>query len=126
MEVERIICAYIRMRDERSALKEKYEAQDGKIKAQMEELETYMMSLMDKQGATNIKSETGIAFFQEQTKASIADWGAFGVWCMENDGLDMLQRRVALRNLQAYLKEYDELPPGISISRERKVRIRKN
>lgn len=125
MSLEKAVKVYRAIRDRRSELKREFEKEDNVLKEKLIQIENHLMWVLDDQGAKSVRTNEGLIYTEEQTKASIADWGSFGPWVQENDALDMLQRRVVIGELKKYMQEYDELPPGISIHRERVVRIRK-
>lgn len=123
---DRMVRAYMKMRERRSQLKREFEETDGKIKAQMEMIETEFLKMFQETGTKNLKTEMGTVFTAETTKASIADWGTFAEWVRANNALEFLEQRVKAKEVTTYLEEHGELPPGINTHRERNVRIRKS
>lgn len=125
-DYDRMVRAYIAMRDARSDLKRDYEEKDFKIKQQMQQLEAVMLSSLHESGAESIRTEHGTIYTVETAKASVADWSALGEWIVKHDALDFLERRVKSSEVTNYLSEYGELPPGVNLHRELNVRIRKS
>lgn len=123
---DRMVRAYIKMREKRAELRRQYEEADAKIKEQMTILEREFLKNFNETGAKNVKTDAGVVFVAESLKASIADWGSFAAWVRENDALEFLEQRVKAREVATYLEEHNQLPPGISAHRERQVRVRKS
>jgi len=117
---------YFRLRNARAELKREYDEQDKQLKSQMELIESAFHTHFSETNSRNLRTDAGIAFVQEDLKANISDWGAFCAWCKENDGFDMLHKRVSGSEVQKYAQLNDgELPAGVSVWRENKVVIRK-
>lgn len=123
--IDRAVRVYRNIRDSRAKLKREYEEKDRELKEKLHQIEVHLMWQLEDQGATSIRTDEGLVYTEETTKASISDWGTFGPWVQENDALDMLQRRVVIGELKRFMSEHDDTPPGISIHRERVVRVRK-
>ena len=126
MEYDRMVRAYRKIRDARAKLKAEYEAEDGELKKNLDRLEAAFQKEFSEQGVTSIKTDEGVVFRQTLTKASISDSSVFLPWVREHDALDMLQKRVTVKNVTDYIEEFGETPPGITIYREHQVRVRKS
>lgn len=126
--VDKLIDVYVRIRDKRSEIKKAFEDQDGKLKEQLQVVETELMRRAQEQGVTQFKSDHGLAYTTESMKASIADKGAFSTFLRENDidPLDIMESRVSTRALQDYMDEHEgAVPPGVNTFREKHVRVRR-
>lgn len=126
MQYDRMVRAYMKIRDARAKLKKQYEEQDKELKSKISMLEAEFQKAFAETGTTSIKTPDGIVFRQTTTKASISDTSTFLPWVRDNDALDMLQKRVTVKNVTDYIEEFGETPPGITIYREHEVRIRKS
>lgn len=124
-KAEQVIEAYTKLRDRRSELKRMYEADDAVLVQKMDKLEAWLLKTMQDVGTDQLKGNGAIAFVTTRDRAKSDDWGTFWDWLAENKRLDMLEKRVATKTVMDYYNEFQELPPGISISRERTVNVRK-
>ena len=125
MSLDKAVRVHRRIRDARAELKRDFEKRDAELKEQMKQIEAHMHWVLEDQGAKSIRTEEGLVYTEEQMKASISDWGEFGAWAVQNDAVDFLQRRLVIGEVKQYLQDNDDLPPGVSIHRERVVRVRK-
>lgn len=125
-KAEQVIEAIVKLRDQRSALKRQYEADDAILKDKVAKLDAWLLKTMQEVGTDQLKGGGYIAFTSTIDRAKCDDWGSFWTFLAENGRLDMLEKRVSSKTVSEYLEEFGELPPGISISRERTVNVRKS
>lgn len=123
---DQVISAYTALRDKRSALKRAFEADDEQLVQKMDKLEAWLLKTMQTIGTDQLKGGGGIAYITTKDRAQSDDWGTFWNWLAENKRLDMLEKRVSTKTVMQYYEEFQELPPGISVSRERTVNVRKD
>lgn len=125
-KAEQVILAYTALRDKRSELKKAYEADDAVLVDKMDKLEAWLLKTMQTVGTDQLKGAGNTAFVSIRDVAKCDDWGTFWNFLAENKRLDMLEKRVSSKTVGEYLEEFGELPPGISISREKRVNVRKS
>jgi hypothetical protein len=123
---EKLVKAYIKMRNARSALKEQYEAQDAQIRSQMDVLEGHFLELCKSTGASSIKTPAGTIIRGVDTRYWTSDWESMHAFIRENDALDLLERRIAQSAMREFVKNNpDKMPKGLNANSEYKVTIRK-
>lgn len=126
MDFIRITRAHINLRDARSELKKKYEADDKDLKEAQGKIEAAMLDHLNKNGMDSVRTEAGTFYRQEEITPSASDWSALYDWIKDNDAWDALERRIK----KTFIKEYAEtheggLPPGVSVYREYVMRVRR-
>ena len=126
VNVDTVIQAYVKLRDMRSELKQKYDAKNVELKAKMERLEVYLLETMNTTNASQLGSEHGTAYKQTSMRANCSDWPTFWAFQQESGRFDMTEKRVASKAIQTYYEENGELPPGINMAQEVKVIIRRS
>ena len=125
-KAERIVERMIALRDERAALKAKFDEADAALKEQWEKGEAWLLNELNNTGATGFKFSCGTVTQTTSTQASIGDWAAFSRFVLENNEVDLLQKRVSTTNLKAYLEnEGAEVPPGLNVTVQRGLSIRR-
>lgn len=124
---EKLVKAYIKMRDARSELKAKYEEQDAAIKQQMELLEQHFLELCKATGASSIKTPVGTIIRGVESRYWTSDWESMYQFIKENDAVELLERRIAQKNMKEFIETHpDKLPKGLNINSEYKVTIRRS
>jgi hypothetical protein len=123
---DKLVKAYIKMRNARSQLKEQYEAEDAKIKEQMGVLEQHFLELCKTTGASSIRTTVGTIIRGVESRYWTSDWESMHSFIRENDALDLLERRIAQKAMGEFIKNNpDKLPKGLNVNSEYKVTIRK-
>lgn len=129
MEVtaDKLIKAYIKMRDKRAALKAEYEAADGAIKEQMDVIEQTLLETCKTTGAESIKTAHGTAIRTMQTRYWTGDWEQMHKFIRDNNALDLMERRISQLNMKNYIRENpDKFPIGLNVDNKYTVTIRRS
>ena len=113
---EKLVRAYIKMRDYRSQLKQQYEEQDATVKEQMEMVESHLLELCKTTGADSLRTKYGTVSRMVQTRYWTSDWEAMHNFITEHQALDLLERRISQRQMQEFIKENpDVMPVGLNV-----------
>lgn len=124
---EKLVKAYIKMRNARSQLKEDYEAKDAEIKQQMKVLESHFLELCKGTGASSIKTPAGTIIRGVESRYWTSDWEAMHQFVRENDALELLERRIAQKAMAEFLKSNpDKMPKGLNCNSEYKITVRRS
>ena len=125
-KLDKVAATYVKIRDARSALKKEYEAADLKLKDQLETIDGFLLATLQELGVESARTAHGTIYRSIDVKPSCGDWDAFGTWIIENEAVDALERRVKKSFITEYMETHDdELPPGISVTREFTVTVRR-
>lgn len=125
---EKLVKAYIKMRDARSELKAKFEEEDNKIVEQMNTVERLLLEVCKKAGAdsVNIKG-AGTIIRGVSTRYWTSDWEAMHNFIKENNAVDLLERRIAQTAMKEFLKENpDRLPKGLNVDSKYTITVRRS
>ena len=125
INIESIVEQYIETRDERDKLVQKFEEEEAIIKSKMAELERQMLEVCNDIKANSIKTMHGTVIRQMKERFWAIDWDAFKTYVMENDLLDLMERRVAQGNMKAHVADNPAPPPGINVHREYAISVRR-
>jgi hypothetical protein len=124
--VEVLTKAFTQLRDERSELKKEYEESDFKLKSKMEKIEVKLMEKLRAFEVDSVKTPFGTVYTQEERKYTCADWTNFWGWMRENDRLDCVEKRVSQGAMRMLMEEGYDLPPAISFTAEKVIRVRRS
>ena len=103
---------YIKIRDKRAELKEKFEEQDNELKAQQDLLAEQMLALCHEQGADSIKTPAGTIIRKVDTRYWTTDWDSMYQFIEEHDAFPLLEKRLHQTNLKQFLEENPDLLPA--------------
>jgi hypothetical protein len=123
--VDRMIQAFVILRDKRSILKQNYEAEDAALKEKQQTVKTWLARQMETLNSDQLAARgIGIAYRSIKKHFNGSDWPNFWAFIKENDRFDMMQKRVGEKAVSEYLDETGELPPGISMMQEYEINVR--
>lgn len=123
---EKLVKAYIKMRDARAALSTEYEAKDKEIKDQMDLIEHTLLDVYKRAGADSIKTGAGTIIRGVRTSYWTSDWESMHNFVKENQALDLLERRVAQKAMGEFLKANpDKMPKGMNVETKYTVTVRR-
>jgi len=127
ISVDRIVSAYIKMRDKRSEFLREYEEKDDAVKAQMEIVEAKLLDLFKTIGADSLKTQHGLVYRSVKTRYWTSDWQSMHKFIMEHNMPDLLERRVSQSTMKQLLEENPDLMPrGMNVDSKYAVTIRRS
>jgi hypothetical protein len=125
-KLDQIIDKYLKIRDEKTKIKEKYQADVAHLDAAMEKIENYLQAEMQKSGLKNLPTELGTAYLSTRTAATVADWDSLLSYVRANDLWTLLEKRVSKTAVEEFVAANDDLPPGVNISQAVVVNVRRS
>lgn len=126
ISVDRLVAAYIKMRDKRAEILRDYEEEDGAIKAQMESVENKLLDLCKDIGADTLGSKHGKVMRTVKTRYWTSDWDSMHKFILEHKMPELLERRISQTTMKQLLEENpDIMPPGLNTDSRYTVTIRR-
>ena len=117
---------YVRMRTKKQELTRLHDEQIASIDAQMKMIAGSIKEFMQAANTQSVKTAHGTAYLQEKTRYYPMDWSLFGAWIVENNAIDLLEKRVAQGNMKDWLDANPtKAPPGVQADTEITVTVRK-
>jgi len=124
---DKAIEAYIHLRDTKAEIKKRHSEELAPLNDRMRLIENWFLKTMDAEGITKFGvNGTGTVYQQINTKAKIEDFAVFWKFVLLTEHGDaFLEKRVAKDAVEGYLESTGNLPPGVSMTAEKVVRIRR-
>jgi|TARA_R110000822_G_scaffold15103_3_gene52546 hypothetical protein len=124
--MDKLAKIYLKIRTRVQLLTQEYEKEKAGLEAQKAEVANAMRDQMKALGSKSVKTEYGTVMLGVKTRYSTQDWDAFKDFCISNNTIDLLERRIAQRNMAKWLEENPEdVPPGLNSDSEYEVTVRK-
>ena len=125
--LEELVKAYLTIRTERETLKSQYEVNDKVLLDDMDALEKEMLVICNDTNASSIRTGSGTVIRKLNERFTTNDWDNFKKFVIENDAVDLLERRIHQGNFKQFMAEHerDGLPPGVNVMREFGIVVRK-
>lgn len=118
---------YIKIRDKRAELKEKFEQEDEELKAQQDLLAEKMLEVCSTNNADSIKTPAGTIIRKVDTRYWTTDWDSMYQFIQEHDAYPLLEKRLHQSNLKQFLEENPNLlPAGLQADSKYTVVVRRS
>lgn len=124
--MDKLARVYIKIRTKIQKLTQEYEAQVEELHAQQNEIAMAMKDQMLALGSTTLRTDAGTIMLGKKKRYYTEDWQSFKEFMVENDAIDLLEKRIAQSNMAKFLEENPGLvPPGLNSNTEYAVSVRK-
>lgn len=121
-----VVKFYVDLRDRRDAVKEEMKARIAKFDAKLEELDAYLLYMLQQTGQSSARTDHGTAYISHETKYNCTNWAELFPWLVKNNQVELLQKRFSLENLRQYESQFKELPPAVTKTVEAVVNVRRS
>jgi phage host-nuclease inhibitor protein Gam len=123
---EKLVAAYIKIRDAKAALEEEYEAKLAKLNTDMEAIESALLELCKVNGQDGGKTKHGSFTRTVTTRYWTNDWHNMRQFIKEHDALDLMEQRIHQSNMKEFLKANpDARPPGLNADARWRITVRR-
>jgi phage tail tape-measure protein len=120
--VDKLVRMYMKMR----AAVQQLDAQIEGIKEQQQQVKNAIKDQMRSTGAKSMKTDHGTVSLVEKTRFYTNDWDSFKKFVIDNDAIDLLEKRIAQTNMKVFLEENPTMvPPGLNSESEFDISVRK-
>lgn len=124
--LDKLAKIYRRIRSEIETLTQAYDTQVEVLKEQQEALKNAMKDQMQALGTTSVKTPQGTVVMSIKTRYYTADWDSFKKFVVEQDALDLYEKRIHQTNMKQFLEENPGVvPPGLNSNAEYEISVRK-
>ena len=127
MDISKLIKTYIRIRDERSALKADYSEKDSTLLKQQDTIKEAINEYADMNKVDRAGTSEGMFYRTTKTRYWTSDWESMYKFVVENKVPEFFDKRLNQKNVREYLDENpDKLPEGLNVDTEYVISVRKN
>ena len=127
MDISKLIKTYIRIRDERSALKADYSEKDSTLLKQQDTIKEASNEYADMNKVDRAGTSEGMFYRTTKTRYWTSDWESMYKFVVENKVPEFFDKRLNQKNVREYLDENpDKLPEGLNVDTEYVISVRKN
>jgi hypothetical protein len=124
--LDKLVSIYIKLRDQKTELKEKFEAQEAELDAKMNVIKEALLDHCKTTGAESVRTTAGVFYKSVKSKYWTSDWDSMNNFILENNAVDLLEKRIHQTNMRAFLEENpDKLPPGLNVDSEYTITVRR-
>jgi hypothetical protein len=117
---------YRKIKTRMDLVQKEFDTQLETLAAQLDEVKTEIKDQMKAQGAKSVKTDFGTLSLVTKTRYSTNDWDSFKTFVVQNDVVDLLEKRIAQLNMAKFLEENPGLvPPGLNSNTEFEIKLYK-
>ena len=124
--LDKLARIYRKIKAEIDSLTQEYDTKLEQLKAQQDELRFAMKDQMKALGVKSVNTAFGTVSLVNKTRYNTQDWDSFKKFIVENDVVDLLEKRIAQTNMARYLEENPgSVPPGLNAFSDFEIRVTK-
>jgi len=123
--VEDVVRGYVKLRDQKNAMKKTQAEELRPINEKMTLLENWLMRDMQTRKVESEKTKEGTAYLSTISSCSVKDRDAMLDFIKKHEMWDLFENRISKSVVKDYLEDNGELIPGVSLEETRVVRIRR-
>jgi hypothetical protein len=124
--IEKIVQAYIKIRDTKERLYQEYKQKEDELQGQMDVLKHKLIEVSKETGATSFSTPHGIAYRTVKNRYWTNDWESFYAMVQEHNAMGLLEKRIHQTNMKEFLEQNPDLhPPGLNIDSEYEITIQR-
>ena len=126
ISVDKLVAAYIKIRNAREALIAEYDREIAAYDADMKTLKEKLLEISKESGVTSFKTEHGTAYRTIKNRYWTNDWESFYGFMREHGAMELLEKRIHQTNMREFLEDHPEAhPPGLNVDQEYEITIRR-
>lgn len=124
--MDKLARVYRKIKAEIDELTKEYDTKVETLKAKQDTLKFAMKDQMKALGVKSVNTAFGTVSMVQKTRYSTQDWDSFKTFIVENDAVDLLEKRIAQTNMAQYLVDNPgSVPPGLNAFSDFEIRVTK-
>lgn len=125
-DFDKLLGAYIALRDKRDAIKKKQSEELRPYTEALGKAEAKFLQYMNESQINSIGADSGTAYRASRVRAKVEDWSVALPFIIENELWSMLTSSVSKEAVEGFMESNNgALPPGITTNTEHYVNVRR-
>lgn len=126
MNIDSAIQKSLQLRDKIKEIESSHKEELAPYKEAKNTLDNAILALLQKSGVQSAKSDHGTAYLSTRTSSPVTDWEEFREFVVKEELWHLLYQRASTKAVEEYLEETGDIPPGVKVSREITLNVRKS
>jgi len=124
--VEKLVKAYIKIRDQRSELTAKYKDEEKVLSDKADKIKRALLDHCKEHNVESVRTSEGVFFRSVRQRYWTSDWEQMYMFVKEHDVPEFFEKRLNQTNVRQFLEENPDLvPKGLNVDSEYTVSVRK-
>lgn len=125
--VEKLVSAYVKIRNARDAARKEYEGADAKLAEKMDAIKAALLDHCKQNDVESVKTRAGVFYRTLKTRFWTADWEAMNRFILDRGLPEFFEKRLNQGVVKQYLEDNPDMyPPGLQVDREYTITVRKS
>ena len=125
-DMDELSVQYIRLRQKREILKERFTAEDGELEKAMAEIEAQLLDTLNASNSNSMSTNSAVVIRTVRKRYMPSNWNAVYELIKKHDAYGLLEKRVHNGNMKDFLEEHpDEYPAGMNVDSRYAVTVRR-
>lgn len=125
MNVNKLISAYVKLRDAKAEETKAYKERTSALDEKLDTISAVLLKHCNENEVTQVKGNAGTAFRQVKTRYWAPDWDNFKKFVKEYDALDLVEKRIAQGNYKQFVEEHPDVKPPVNSDSKYVITIRR-
>jgi len=123
--IDDAIDMFVRIRDKKKELQDDHKEQLKPFNEGLKKLEAILIDHLNNSGAESIRGTHGTVYSITRTSAKVDNWDDVLQYILDNELYHMLEKRVSKGAVEEYVEANGEPPPGVAITSDATVGVRR-
>ena len=125
-DMDELSVQYIKLRQKREILKERFTAEDGELEKAMAEIEAQLLDTLNASNSNSMSTNSAVVIRTVRKRYMPSNWNAVYELIKKHDAYGLLEKRVHNGNMKDFLEEHpDEYPAGLNVDSRYAVTVRR-
>jgi hypothetical protein len=125
-DLDRLVSTYIKIRDKKNELAAAFAEQEKAFNEKLDVVKQALLEHCKATGVESVKTASGTFWRTQKNRFWTSDWEAMNRFIVENEAVDLLEKRIHQGNMKQFLEENpDVLPPGLNADTEYTITVRR-
>ena len=125
-DLDRLVSVYVKIRDKKNELAATFAEQEKELESKLDIVKQALLEHCKATGTESVKTASGTFWRTQKKRFWTSDWDAMNRFIVENEAVDLLEKRIHQGNMKQFLEENPEvLPPGLNADSEYSITVRR-
>ena len=125
-DLARLVSVYVKIRDKKTELAAEFNEKEKDLDAKLDKIKAALLEHCKATGTESVKTASGTFWRSQKKRFWTSDWEAMSRFIVDNEAVDLLEKRISQGNMRQFLEENPELhPPGLNADNEYTITVRR-
>ena len=126
VSLDKLVKAYVKIRDHRSEIKKAYDAEDTVLVDQLDAVRAALLAHCKEHGVDSVRTAEGLFYRTVKQTYWTSDWEQMRKFILEHEEPSLLDKRINQKHMREFLEDNpDLLPKGLNSNSTYTISVRK-